>query len=116
MFRYCFGEFFFRSVVMEYFEGPILGDTIVNMAFLLEANEYNVVDVDTVMKRQAETGNLGEYAISDESYVIYGRHENNPAVSAYDFFVKHLFSRFLRRGRLCSRQIPPVPRGQRNQG
>ena len=72
MFRYCFGEFFFRSVVMDYHQGPILGDTIVQMAFLLEANEYNVVDVDTVMKRQAETGYLGEYALSDENYIVYG--------------------------------------------
>ena len=72
MFRYCFGEFFFRSVVMDYWSGPILGDTIVLMAFLLEANEYNVVDVDTVMKRQAETGHLGEYELTDESYVVYG--------------------------------------------
>ena len=64
---------------MEYFSGPILGDTIVNMAFLLEANEYNVVDVDTVMKRQAETGYIGEYALSDETYVVYGEFKKEKA-------------------------------------
>jgi len=71
MFRYCFGEFFFRSVVMDYWKGPLLGDTIVFMAFLLEASEYNVVDVDTVWKRQAATGSLGEYPIDLESFVVY---------------------------------------------
>ena len=72
MFRYCFGEFFFRAVVMDYWQGPLLGDTIVFMAFLLEASEYNVVDVDTVWKRQAATGTLGEYPINKDSFVVYG--------------------------------------------
>ena len=44
LFRNCFGEFYFRTVVLEYFMGPVLGDTIASLAFLLEENENNEVD------------------------------------------------------------------------
>ncbi len=51
--RNCFAEFFFRSVVLEYLQGDVLKDTIAVVAILLEPNEYNLVDMDTVWRRQA---------------------------------------------------------------
>ncbi len=73
LFRNRFGEYFFRSVVMEYFEGPVLGDTIVSMAFLLEENEDNLIDVDSIWLVQIrEHGQLGNHPIRTDGYIVSG--------------------------------------------
>ena len=69
--RNCFGEYFFRSVVLQYFQGPVLEDVIVSLAVQLEASEFNHVDVDTVFHAQAVgVGIIGNYQLSEDSYYV----------------------------------------------
>ena len=92
--RNCFGEFFFRSVVLEYLQGDILKDTIVTMAFLLEPSEYNIVDVDTVWRRQAVGQKvIGNYPLSEESFVIYGIHSICSCSTPWHFWLSFPFQR-----------------------
>ena len=48
------------------------GQTVVNVAFLLEANDYNVVDANAVFTAQAEEqGVLGLYTLTPDSFSVY---------------------------------------------
>ena len=92
--RNCFGEFFFHSVVLEYLQGSILKDTIVTMAFLLEPSEYNIVDVDTVWRRQAVGQKvIGNYPLSEESFVIYGIYSTYSCSTPWHFWPSFAFQR-----------------------
>ena len=73
MMRNCFGEYFFRTLVMEYLKDPINSFTVVNVAFLVEQNEDNYVDMDLIWRNQfAEHGAIGEYPLRSDSFAVYG--------------------------------------------
>ena len=57
--RQKFGEFYFRTVVMEYFPTEQRTKTIASMAILLEPSHYNFIDIDSTW---------GWVAVTDKSY------------------------------------------------
>jgi hypothetical protein len=69
MHRQKFGEFFFQTVILEMIQGP-RDITFVSLAILLEPNDYNMVDIDSVWKRKANAGFLGAWTFSNYDYVI----------------------------------------------
>ncbi len=71
MHRLKFGEFFFRTVVLELIEGP-RKITFVSLAILLEPNEYNMVDIDSVWMQSATSGFLGSWPFGVFDFKITG--------------------------------------------
>ena len=67
-----FGEYYFRTVVLDLVEAP-KKTTVVSLAVLLEPNEYNMVEIDVFGKRKALQGYLGEWKFSNYDYIIKGK-------------------------------------------
>ena len=53
MHRQKFGEYYFRTVVMEYLREEPSKKTIASLAVLLEPSHYNFIDIDTTWGEMA---------------------------------------------------------------
>ena len=78
MHRQKFGEFYFRTVALEYFPAEQRKKTIASLAVLLEPSHYNLVDVDSVWGGLAvnvkEFGTFGHF--SPEDFITSGISSN----------------------------------------
>ena len=72
MHRQKFGEFFIRTIPLELIEGP-QKTTFFSLAVLLEPNAYNMMDIDVVWKRKANTGYLADWKFDHQDYMIKGK-------------------------------------------
>ena len=72
--RHQFGEFFFRVVVFEYFEDSRDRSTVVSMAVLLDRNQYNLIDTDSVFSGCADRGFFGNWHFTPDDYIVNGIH------------------------------------------
>ncbi len=73
LFRNRFGEYFVRAVVLEYLEGRVLTDTVVSMAFLLEADQDNLIIVDSIWRTHiGDNGALGNHVIREDGFLVHG--------------------------------------------
>ena len=60
-------------MVLEYLEGRLIGDTVASMAFLLETNDDNLMDVDTVWRTQLRGGGaLGNHMVREDGFLVNG--------------------------------------------
>ena len=75
MHRQKFGEFYFRTVVMEYFPAEQRKKTIASLAVLLEPSHYNFIDIDSTWGGLAldakQFGTFG--ALGQNDFITSGR-------------------------------------------
>ena len=78
MHRQKFGEYYFRTVVMEYFPAEKQKKTIASLAVLLEPSHYNLVDIDSIW---------GGLAVDVKKFGTFGHFVQEDYVTSGMFFV-----------------------------
>ena len=73
MHRQKFGEYYFRTVVMEYLSAQQKRKTIASLAVLLEPSQYNFIDIDTTW---------GELALDDNKYGVFEAFTQNDFITS----------------------------------
>lgn len=72
MLKNRFGEFFFRTVVLGYYEDPLTSFVIANMAFLVEPGERNFMDFYGAWINQRDNSqSLGSYRLENGDFRTY---------------------------------------------
>jgi hypothetical protein len=78
MHRQKFGEYYFRTVVMEYLSAQQSRKTIVSLAVLLEPSHYNFIDIDTAW---------GELALNVNKFGVFEAFTQNDFVTSGTVYI-----------------------------